>query len=93
MTANRIIQLMLTTYGDLTVGKPGRSFKLISTPLATAQGNADCVVKKLPANSTPTTLPLGNGVFSNLNKCDTSTNIPTGAAIAGRTYSWAKRLR
>jgi hypothetical protein len=100
MTAERIMTLLLTTYGDLIVGDPSsvpaRSFKLRQ---ANAAADAACIVKKLPANSTPTFLnPAGNGFFTN-GGCNTSTNIPTGAGnkwlnvLLGQTITLSFNIR
>src|SRR5262249_39865190 len=95
LTANQIMTNLLgAPYGDLTVGKLGQSFTLRQ---ANASSDADCVVKKLPANSTPTTLPAGNGVFTG--GCNTSTNIPTGSGgkwqnvLLGQTITLAFNIR
>jgi hypothetical protein len=61
MIAERIVELMLTNYGNLTVGKPGRSFTLRQ---ANALADAKCLVKKLPTGTTPATLPAGDATFN-----------------------------
>jgi hypothetical protein len=91
MQADRIMSLLLTQYGDLTVGKPGRSFKLRQ---ANALSDAGCAVKKLPAGSTPTTLPGGDGVFGN--GCNSSIPEKGGKwqnVLLGQTLTLAFNIR
>src|SRR4030095_8031394 len=97
MTSTRIMTILLSApFGDLTVGKPGHSFTLRSS---NAASDAACVVKKLPANSTPTTLPAGDGHFDNPNSCSTTDSIPTGAGgkwlnvLLGQTITLSFNIR
>jgi hypothetical protein len=99
MTSVRIMSLLLTNYGDLVVGKVGvASFTLHA---ASALTDAACVQSKLPANTTPTTLPLGgsvkDGVFGT--SCATTNDIPTTSGgkwvnvLLGQTVTLAFNIR
>jgi hypothetical protein len=92
LTAAQIMHILLCspTGTDLVVGKPGHSFTVKC-------GDEACIIKKLPANSTPTTLPPGDGVFGS--GCSTTDNIPTGSGnrwlnvLLGQTITLSFNVR
>jgi hypothetical protein len=89
-TAAQIMESLLASGGPLVVGKPGQSFTV-------NPGDSGCIIKKLPANSTPAPLPPGDGVFGP--GCTTTTGIPTGAGgrwqsvLLGQTITLAFNIR